>query len=103
MYYYLRSLSLSHRAAPQPVPEVTRRHFEMAMKEARRSVSDSDLAKYSSFATTLQQQRSNLGGGTGVANFAFPNAGGGVHGGAGTTQPSAGAAGTAAEEEDLYA
>lgn len=52
-----------------PVPELLPRHFEMAMREARRSVSDSDLLKYGSYANNLQQQRSNL---TGVSNFSFP-------------------------------
>merc|ERR1712007_314198 len=39
------------------VPEITRAHFEEAMKFARRSVSDADIRKYQSFAQTLQQQR----------------------------------------------
>uniref|UniRef100_A0A915EJQ9 AAA+ ATPase domain-containing protein n=1 Tax=Ditylenchus dipsaci TaxID=166011 RepID=A0A915EJQ9_9BILA len=40
-----------------PVPEITRVHFEEAMKYARRSVSDNDIRKYEMFAQTLQQQR----------------------------------------------
>jgi hypothetical protein len=32
------------------VPEITRCHFEEAMKYARRSVSDADIRKYQSFA-----------------------------------------------------
>lgn len=40
-----------------PVPEITRLHFEEAMKFARRSVSDSDIRKYEMFAQTLQQSR----------------------------------------------
>merc|ERR1712007_340858 len=39
------------------VPEITRAHFEEAMKFARRSVSDADIRKYQSFAQTLQQSR----------------------------------------------
>ena len=53
-----------------PVPHITSKHFEMAMHDARRSVSEADLVKYSRFATTLHQQRSALG--TGVSNFRFP-------------------------------
>ncbi|KAK6042692.1 ATPase, AAA family [Cooperia oncophora] len=49
-----------------PVPEITRLHFEEAMKFARRSVSDNDIRKYEMFAQTLQQQR---GFGN---NFKFP-------------------------------
>ena len=62
--------------------------------QARRSVSDADMAKYSSFAATMQQQRSNLGGGMGAANFRFPRA-------AGSGGASASAA-DAADDEDLY-
>ncbi|XP_053676102.1 transitional endoplasmic reticulum ATPase TER94 [Anopheles nili] len=50
-----------------PVPEITRDHFEEAMKFARRSVSDNDIRKYEMFAQTLQQSR---GFGT---NFRFPS------------------------------
>lgn len=80
-----------------PVPEITRRHFEEAMRDARRSVSDADLLKYSSFAQTLRQQRSAIGG-TGVDNFRFPerdvNAGGGGATGSGTIAEE--------NEEDIY-
>jgi len=43
-----------------PVPEITRKHFALAMKTARRSVSDGDLRKYEMFAQTLSQQRGSL-------------------------------------------
>lgn len=39
------------------VPEILPRHFEEAVRNARRSVSDRDLAQYSSFAQNLQQVR----------------------------------------------
>ena len=76
------------------VPEIMPRHFEEAVKNARRSVSDRDLAQYSSFAQNLQQSRSQLttGGGS-LSNFQFPQRAGG----AGPT-----AAVAADEEEDLY-
>merc|ERR1711871_1358568 len=45
-----------------PVPEILPEHFEMAMSEARRSVSDQDLMKYSGFAQSLQQRGQLLGG-----------------------------------------
>jgi transitional endoplasmic reticulum ATPase len=51
-----------------PVPEITKAHFEEAMKFARRSVSDNDIRKYEMFAQTLQQSR---GFGN---NFRFPSA-----------------------------
>jgi transitional endoplasmic reticulum ATPase len=51
-----------------PVPEITKAHFEEAMRFARRSVSDNDIRKYEMFSQTLQQSR---GFGT---NFRFPSA-----------------------------
>jgi transitional endoplasmic reticulum ATPase len=96
------------------VPEILPRHFEDAVRNARRSVSDRDLAQYSSFAQTLQQSRSQLttGGGS-LATFQFPGArrgggGAGAGAGAGGAQPGAGAgaapmsASNEEEEEDLY-
>merc|ERR1719149_114404 len=56
------------------VPEITKTHFEMAMSEARRSVSDAELLKYGSFAQTLQQQRGAILGGQ--TSFRFPGQGG---------------------------
>uniref|UniRef100_A0A0N5ACT2 AAA_lid_3 domain-containing protein n=1 Tax=Syphacia muris TaxID=451379 RepID=A0A0N5ACT2_9BILA len=55
-----------------PVPEITRAHFEEAMKFARRSVSDTDIRKYEIFAQTLQQQR---GFGTNFKFFGEPSVG----------------------------
>nr|BAM19079.1 spermatogenesis associated factor [Papilio polytes] len=78
-----------------PVPEISRAHFEEAMKFARRSVSDNDIRKYEMFAQTLQQSR---GFGT---NFRFPSSGGA----AGGTGTSGGDQPTFQEEggdDDLY-
>merc|ERR1712187_364409 len=50
-----------------PVPEITKKHFEESMKFARRSVSDNDIKKYEMFSQTLQQSR---GFGN---NFRFPD------------------------------
>mmetsp|Transcript_1511 Transcript_1511/g.2494 ORF Transcript_1511/g.2494 Transcript_1511/m.2494 type:complete len:811 (+) Transcript_1511:104-2536(+) len=82
------------------VPEIMPKHFEEAVRNARRSVSDRDLAQYSSFAQNLQQSRSQLtSGGGSLSTFQFPQ-----------QQQSAGAGGGAAaggamaddDEEDLY-
>jgi len=77
------------------VPEITEKHFEEAVRNGRRSVTDEQLRQYSSFATTLQQARSAVGSGgaTGsLSNFSFPDQNAYAGGGA--------AAGGAAEEED---
>jgi len=60
------------------MPEILSRHFESAVRQARRSVSDRDLAQYASFAQTLQQSRASVTGSTGgsLATFAFPDQGG---------------------------
>ena len=62
---------LNHPAPPPPLqeyeepsPEVTRVHFEEAMKFARRSVSDNDVQKYEMFSQTLQHNR-------GFGNFRY--------------------------------
>lgn len=71
-----------------PVPCITRAHFEESMRFARRSVSDADIRKYQSFAQTLQQSR---GFGT---EFRFQDT------------PAGGAAGgvsaAADDDDDLY-
>ena len=87
--------------AADPVPSITKAHFEEAMKFARRSVSDADIRKYQAFAQTLQQSR-----GFG-SDFRFPD--GGVAGGAAApgaspafAAPAAAAAAAADDDDDLY-
>merc|ERR1712003_37812 len=60
------------------MPEILPKHFESAVRQARRSVSDRDLAQYASFAQTLQQSRAAVSGSTGgsLAGFSFPDQGG---------------------------
>ncbi|KAG8843414.1 AAA ATPase cdc48 [Tulasnella sp. 330] len=80
-----------------PVPEITRAHFEEAMKFARRSVSDQDIRRYEMFAQNLQQSRS-FG-----STFKFPESGA-----PGTTAAPAQSGGAnagfgqEAEDDDLY-
>ena len=82
------------------MPEILPRHFEHAVRNARRSVSDRDLAQYASFAQTLQQSRAAVTGTAGgsLATFSFPEQSGGM--------AAAGGGGDAAaeedDEEDLY-
>lgn len=73
-----------------PVPEITRVHFEESMKFARRSVSDADIRKYEMFSQKLQQER-GFGG-----TFKFADAAGGASGGGGDVAEAA------AEDDDLY-
>jgi transitional endoplasmic reticulum ATPase len=82
---------------PDLVPEITKAHFEEAMKHARRSVSDADIRKYQAFSQTLQQSRS-FG-----SEFRFPDR-------SGSTQQGAQGGGAAAfqgaeganDDDDLY-
>merc|ERR1739846_118002 len=79
------------------VHEVTKKHFEEAMRFARRSVSDQDIRKYEMFSQTLQQSR-----GFG-SNFRFPE--GGIDGG--NTGGSGGQSGRGqnfedGDDDDLY-
>ena len=73
------------------VPEITKAHFEEAMKHARKSVTDADIRKYQTFSQTLHQAR-GFGG-----DFQFPD---GQGGGGGTTVGAAAAA--AGDDDDLY-
>lgn len=77
------------------VPEILPSHFEDAVRNARRSVSDRDLAEYSSFANNLQQARSQLTGTGSLGTFQFPQNRPGASSNAHATV-------TEEEEEDLY-
>ena len=72
-----------------PVPELTKRHFEEAMQMARRSVGDVEIRRYEAFA----QQMKNAGPG---AFFKFPNSADGA--------PAAGNNdfGTGGDDDGLY-
>ena len=72
--------------AEDPVPELTRAHFEEAMKSARRSVSDTEIRRYEAFAQSMKQS-------SGSAFFRFPEAG---------AQQNGNDFGNAGEDEDLY-
>ena len=73
-----------------PVPEITRSHFEESMKFARRSVSDADIRKYEMFSQKLQQER-GFGG-----SFKFSDSAGSGGGGGDA------AAAAADDDDDLY-
>ncbi|KAJ1968517.1 AAA ATPase cdc48 [Dispira parvispora] len=86
-----------------PVPELTRAHFEEAMRYARRSVSDGDIRRYEMFAQNMQQSR-------GFGTFKFPKGGvdsAGVDGTAGQSSNMDVASGNTGfidenEDDDLY-
>ncbi|KAL0576749.1 AAA ATPase cdc48 [Marasmius crinis-equi] len=82
-----------------PVPEITKEHFEEAMKFARRSVSDQDIRRYEMFSQNLQQSR---GFGN---NFKFPEGDPAAAGGAGAGAAPSTNTGFAddAGDDDLYA
>lgn len=84
--------------AEDSMPEILPRHFENAVRNARRSVSDRDLAQYASFAQTLQQSRAAVTGASGgsLATFSFPAQAGGA------SAASGAAAAEEDDEEDLY-
>lgn len=75
-----------------PVPYITRAHFEEAMKTAKRSVSDAELRRYEAYAQQLQSSRGQF------ANFRFDESAGG----AAASANEGGAAFAAEEEDDLY-
>jgi len=73
-----------------PVPELTKRHFEEAMGAARRSVSDVEVRRYEAFAQQMKQA-----GGMNV--FRFPTAEE-----AGATSTDGAAFGEAGNDDSLY-
>lgn len=72
-----------------PVPELTRAHFEEAMQSARRSVTDVEIRRYEAFAQSMK----NSGGGS--AFFRFPD-------GEDATNGANGQFGEAGGDDDLY-
>jgi transitional endoplasmic reticulum ATPase len=58
-------------AEHQELTEIMPKHFEVAVRNARRSVSDKDLHQYSSFATKMQQ--ASCMGVNSLSNFSFGN------------------------------
>ncbi|CAN3375136.1 hypothetical protein DIURU_005395 [Diutina rugosa] len=72
-----------------PVPYITRAHFEEAMKTAKRSVSDAELRRYEAYAQQLQSSRGQF------SNFRFNE---------GDNQQSGGQAafGGNDDDDDLY-
>lgn len=77
----------------EEVPMVTRRHFEDAMRNARRSVSENDIRKYEMFSQSLQKSR-----GFG-SEFQFPAGGVGGSGAPGAVPQPTNAGGN---DDDLY-
>jgi transitional endoplasmic reticulum ATPase len=74
-----------------PVPELTKAHFEEAMQSARRSVTDVEIRRYEAFAQTMKQS----GGG---AFFKFPDA----EEAASAAANGAGGFGDAGNDDSLY-
>ena len=77
---------------PEELTQILPKHFEEAVRNARRSVSDKDLAQYSSFARTLQASRIAYTGSGCIADFRFPGSNNG------TTAETV----TEEQEDDLY-
>ena len=73
-----------------PVPELTRAHFEEAMQSARRSVSDVEIRRYEAFAQSMKNS-------SGSNFFRFPDAGE-----AGEAAANGGGFGDAGNDESLY-
>lgn len=73
-----------------PVPELTKAHFEEAMQSARRSVTDVEIRRYEAFAQSMKQS----GGG---AFFKFPE-----DGIAGSANGGVGGFGDAGNDDSLY-
>lgn len=60
-------VEMGDEGADDPVPELTKAHFEEAMRSARRSVTDVEIRRYEAFAQSMK----NSGG---SSFFRFPDA-----------------------------
>lgn len=80
-----------------PVPYITREHFEEAMKTASRSVSDGELRRYEAYAAQIQSSR-----GTFDFRFSGNNAGGAGAGAGGNGGSGEAALGADGDDDDLY-
>lgn len=88
-------------AEEDPVPYITRAHFEEAMKSAKRSVSDAELRRYEAYAQQILASRGQF------TNFKFSEGEGtAAQGGSGATNDSNAGTGAAFgandEDDDLY-
>lgn len=84
--------AMAEEGAEDPVPVVTRAHFEEAMKAARRSVSEVEIRRYEAFAQSMK----NAGG---MNSFRFPTA---EEAGAGGEGAGNNSFGESAADDDLY-
>ena len=79
-----------------PVPEITRKHFEEALRSARRSVTSIDLEKFEQFKRKFDPSYANKSGGGGQSSSAntlkWPSSN--VPGGSGNRPQN--------EDDDLY-
>jgi len=76
------------------VPEITMEHFERAMRESRRSVSDAKLAEYEAFSReqNIAKTKASATTGQSLVSFSFPGSA------SGAAAPGA----AAGQDEDLY-
>ena len=76
------------------VPEITMEHFERAMRESRRSVSDAKLAEYEAFSReqNISKTKASATTGQSLVSFSFPGSA------SGAAAPGA----AAGQDEDLY-
>lgn len=83
-------MKMEEDAEEDPVPELTKAHFEEAMQSARRSVSDVEVRRYEAFAQSMK----NSGGSN---FFRFPDANEAAEGAA-----NGNGFGNAGEDDSLY-
>jgi len=88
-----------------PVPEIGRKHFEEALRNARRSVTNVDLEKYEQFRRKFDPAYASKATGSGGVKINWPGAGGAPAGGQqgggifGNPAPRAGGGGN---DDDMY-
>lgn len=68
----MRELDPNFKPASDPVPEIARKHFEEALKNARRSVTATDLDRFEAFRRKFDPAYATAAQGSGGVNIQWP-------------------------------
>ena len=96
----MKELNPEYQVAQDPVPEITRKHFEESLKNARRSVTSTDLDRFEAFRRKFDPNFATTTQGSGGVNFNWP---GQANPGAQTQQrPNTFNRNQANDDDDIY-
>ena len=68
----MQELNPEYQVTQDPVPQIGRKHFEEALKNARRSVTATDLDRFEAFRRKFDPQYASASQGSGGVRFDWP-------------------------------